>query len=117
MKSLKRIGFLSFGAWNPGGGLTHTGGHALRQTIDPAHARGRPGNEMLPAQPQSRGLPDRLWWGSGSRETAVWAGEQGLSRMSSTLLLEDTQVPFDRLQAEQIELFHDAWAKAGHTRA
>src|SRR5262249_3798665 len=27
-----------------------------------------------------------------------------------------TQVPFDRLQAEQIELFRDAWSKAGHAR-
>ena len=36
--------------------------------------------------------------------------------MSSTLLLEDTQVPFDELQAEQIRLFRDAWAEAGHAR-
>ncbi len=34
--------------------------------------------------------------------------------MSSTLLLEDTRVPFDELQAEQIELFRQAWSKAGH---
>jgi len=36
--------------------------------------------------------------------------------MSSTLLLEDTGVPFDELQAEQIALFREAWAKAGHER-
>ena len=71
---------------------------------------------MLPIQPRSPGLADRIWWGSGSRETAVWAGEQGMNLMSSTLLLEDTQVPFDQLQAEQIDLFHEAWSKAGHTR-
>jgi alkanesulfonate monooxygenase SsuD/methylene tetrahydromethanopterin reductase-like flavin-dependent oxidoreductase (luciferase family) len=39
-----------------------------------------------------------------------------MNLMSSTLLLEDTSVPFDELQAEQIALFHDAWAKAGHDR-
>ena len=39
-----------------------------------------------------------------------------MNLMSSTLLLEDTQVPFDQLQAEQIELFREAWTKAGHTR-
>ena len=39
-----------------------------------------------------------------------------MNLMSSTLLLEDTQVPFDELQAEQIDLFRDAWSKAGHTR-
>jgi alkanesulfonate monooxygenase SsuD/methylene tetrahydromethanopterin reductase-like flavin-dependent oxidoreductase (luciferase family) len=233
MTSSKKIGFLSFGAWHPGGGLTHTGGDALRQTVelavaaeeigidgafvrvhhfarqlsspfpmlaaigvktsrieigtgvidmryenplymaetaaaadllaggrlqlgvsrgspepawhgaeafgypvDAADARkktdifraaiagagvvaadsggGRPGEAMLPVQPQSPGLADRIWWGSGSRETAVWAGEQGLNLMSSTLLLEDRQVPFDQLQAEQIEL-REAWTKAGHT--
>jgi alkanesulfonate monooxygenase SsuD/methylene tetrahydromethanopterin reductase-like flavin-dependent oxidoreductase (luciferase family) len=34
----KRIGFLSFGAWHPGGGLTHTGDDALRQTVELAVA-------------------------------------------------------------------------------
>src|SRR6267378_1607509 len=36
--SPKRIGFLSFGAWHPGGGLTHTGGDALHQTVELAVA-------------------------------------------------------------------------------
>jgi alkanesulfonate monooxygenase SsuD/methylene tetrahydromethanopterin reductase-like flavin-dependent oxidoreductase (luciferase family) len=81
-----------------------------------ADAGGAPGDALLAVQPQSPGLADRIWWGSGSRETAVWTGEQGMNLMSSTLLLEDTQVPFDELQAEQIQLFHDAWAKAGHER-
>ena len=34
----KKIGFLSFGAWHPGGGLTHTGGDALASD---GRARGR----------------------------------------------------------------------------
>jgi alkanesulfonate monooxygenase SsuD/methylene tetrahydromethanopterin reductase-like flavin-dependent oxidoreductase (luciferase family) len=79
-----------------------------------ADAGGRPADAMLAVQPQSPGLAERIWWGSGSRETAVWAGEQGMNLMSSTLLLEDTQVPFDELQAEQIALFRDAWSNAGH---
>ena len=33
--------------------------------------------------------------------------------MSSTLLVEDTGVPFDQLQAEQIARFRTAWAAAG----
>src|SRR6476659_2423103 len=227
----KRIGFLSFGAWHPGGGLTHTGGDALRQTVELAEAAeeigidgafvrvhhwarqlsspfpllaaigvrtsrieigtgvidmryenplymaeeaaaadllaggrlqlgvsrgspepawhgaeafgypadheprektalfraaiagvgvvradvgGQPGDMTLAVQPQSPGLADRIWWGSGTRQSAVWAGEQGLNLMSSTLLLEDTQVPFDQLQAEQITLFREAWTNAGH---
>ena len=226
----KKIGFLSFGAWHPGGGLTHTAGDALRQTVElavaaeevgidgafvrvhhfarqlsspfpllaaigvktsridigtgvidmryenplymaedaaaadllaggrlqlgvsrgspepawhgaealgysmddarektalfraaiagagvvRADAGGQPGEAMLAIQPQSPGLADRIWWGSGTRESAVWAGEQGMNLMSSTLLLEDTQVPFDQLQAEQISLFREAWTAAGH---
>ena len=70
----------------------------------------------LAIQPQSPGLPDRIWWGAGSRATAVWTAEQGMNLMSSTLLLEDTGVPFDQLQAEQISLFREAWAGAGHER-
>ena len=234
MTGRKKIGFLSFGAWHPGGGMTHTPGDALRQTVELAVAAeeigidgafvrvhhfarqlaspfpllaaigvktsrieigtgvidmryenplymaeeaaaadllaggrlqvgvsrgspepawhgaaafgytvdaddarektalfraaiagtgvvradvgGRPGEDMLAVQPQSPGLADRIWWGSGSRDTAAWAGEQGMNLMSSTLLLEDTQVPFDELQAEQIELFRKAWADAGHAR-
>ena len=36
--------------------------------------------------------------------------------MSSTLQLEDTGVPFDELQAEQIEAYHDSWREAGWER-
>jgi alkanesulfonate monooxygenase SsuD/methylene tetrahydromethanopterin reductase-like flavin-dependent oxidoreductase (luciferase family) len=81
-----------------------------------ADAGGRRGEATLAIQPQSPGLAERIWWGSGSRDTAVWAGEKGMNLMSSTLLLEDTQVPFDQLQAEQIELFREAWTTADHGR-
>ncbi|MFB2554453.1 LLM class flavin-dependent oxidoreductase [Herbiconiux liangxiaofengii] len=70
----------------------------------------------LAIQPQSPGLADRIWWGSGTRQTAVWAAEQGMNLQSSTLLSEDTGVPFGDLQAEQIQLYRDAWKAAGHTR-
>jgi alkanesulfonate monooxygenase SsuD/methylene tetrahydromethanopterin reductase-like flavin-dependent oxidoreductase (luciferase family) len=81
----------------------------------PADAGGRPSDMMLPVQPLSPGLSERIWWGSGTRESAAWVGEQGMNLMSSTLLLEDTEVPFDQLQAEQIGIFRDAWKAAGHT--
>ena len=68
---------------------------------------------LLSIEPQSPGLDQRIWWGSGSRESARWTGEQGMNLMSSTLLLEDTGVPFDELQAEQIAIFHEAWKDAG----
>jgi alkanesulfonate monooxygenase SsuD/methylene tetrahydromethanopterin reductase-like flavin-dependent oxidoreductase (luciferase family) len=81
-----------------------------------ADAGGHPGEALLAIQPQSPGLADRIWWGSGTRASAAWTAEQGMNLMSSTLLLEDTQVPFDQLQAEQIQLFREAWEKAGHAR-
>ena len=67
----------------------------------------------LAIQPQSPGLSERIWWGAGTRQTAVWTAEQGMNLMSSTLLTEDTGVPFSELQAEQIHLYREAWAKAG----
>ncbi|GAA4909059.1 alkanesulfonate monooxygenase SsuD/methylene tetrahydromethanopterin reductase-like flavin-dependent oxidoreductase (luciferase family) [Actinomycetospora succinea] len=71
---------------------------------------------LLRLEPYSEGLRERIWWGAGSRATAEWAGTQGLNLMSSTLLTEDTGVPFHRLQAEQIQRFRDAWTAAGHER-
>jgi alkanesulfonate monooxygenase SsuD/methylene tetrahydromethanopterin reductase-like flavin-dependent oxidoreductase (luciferase family) len=73
-------------------------------------------NARLPIQPQSPGLAERIWWGSGTRQTAEWAGREGMHLMSSTLLVEDTGVPFDQLQLEQIMIFRQAWAEAGHER-
>ncbi|HEX5089040.1 MAG TPA: LLM class flavin-dependent oxidoreductase [Nocardioides sp.] len=80
---------------------------------DPAMT-GRRG--LLAIQPQSPGLAKRIWWGAGTRATAVWAAEQGMNLMSSTLLTEDTGVPFHQLQAEQLQMFRDAWAAAGWPR-
>jgi len=69
---------------------------------------------LLRPEPHSPGLRDRIWWGAGSRATAEWAAQQGLNMMSSTLMTEDAGVPFHELQAEQIRIFRDAWAAAGH---
>jgi alkanesulfonate monooxygenase SsuD/methylene tetrahydromethanopterin reductase-like flavin-dependent oxidoreductase (luciferase family) len=71
---------------------------------------------LLRLEPHSPGLRDRIWWGAGSRATAEWTGEQGMNLMSSTLLTEDTGVPFHQLQAEQIQRFREAWTAAGHER-
>jgi alkanesulfonate monooxygenase SsuD/methylene tetrahydromethanopterin reductase-like flavin-dependent oxidoreductase (luciferase family) len=71
---------------------------------------------LLRVEPHSPGLRDRIWWGAGSRRTAEWTADQGLNLMSSTLLTEDTGVPFHQLQAEQIQRFRDGWKSAGHQR-
>ncbi len=71
---------------------------------------------LLGIEPHSPGLRDRIWWGAGTRATAEWTAQQGMNLMSSTLLTEDTGVPFHQLQAEQIQRFRDAWTAAGHQR-
>jgi alkanesulfonate monooxygenase SsuD/methylene tetrahydromethanopterin reductase-like flavin-dependent oxidoreductase (luciferase family) len=70
----------------------------------------------LGIEPQSPGLRDRIWWGAGSRATAEWTAEQGMNLMSSTLLTEDTGVPFHQLQAEQIDRFRATWKATGNSR-
>lgn len=92
--------------------LAAIGGAVVART-DPARTGVSGG---LAIQPQSPGLADRIWWGSGTRATAQWAAEQGMNLQSSTLLSEDTGVPFDQLQAEQIRLYREAWAKRGRER-
>jgi alkanesulfonate monooxygenase SsuD/methylene tetrahydromethanopterin reductase-like flavin-dependent oxidoreductase (luciferase family) len=71
---------------------------------------------LLRVEPHAPGLRDRIWWGAGTRATAEWTAEQGLNLMSSTLLSEDTGVPFHQLQAEQIQRYRKAWEAAGHGR-
>jgi alkanesulfonate monooxygenase SsuD/methylene tetrahydromethanopterin reductase-like flavin-dependent oxidoreductase (luciferase family) len=92
--------------------LTAISGAVVART-DPARTGVSGG---LAIQPQSPGLRDRIWWGAGTRATAQWAATIGVNLQSSTLLTEDTGVPFDELQAEQIALYRDAWKEAGHTR-
>jgi alkanesulfonate monooxygenase SsuD/methylene tetrahydromethanopterin reductase-like flavin-dependent oxidoreductase (luciferase family) len=92
--------------------LAAISGTAVART-DPARA-GISGG--LAIQPQAPGLRERIWWGSGTRATGQWAASVGLNLQSSTLLSEDTGVPFDQLQAEQIALFRQAWKEHGHER-
>jgi alkanesulfonate monooxygenase SsuD/methylene tetrahydromethanopterin reductase-like flavin-dependent oxidoreductase (luciferase family) len=65
-------------------------------------------------EPYSPGLRSRIWWGAGNSESAEWAGRTGVNLMSSTLLTEDKGLPFDILQAQQIDAFRAAWREAGH---
>jgi alkanesulfonate monooxygenase SsuD/methylene tetrahydromethanopterin reductase-like flavin-dependent oxidoreductase (luciferase family) len=69
----------------------------------------------LAIDPLSPGLPDRIWWGAGSKDTAVWAGEQGYNLMSSTLVFGEAATLGD-LQAEQIAAYREAFKAAGHHR-
>jgi alkanesulfonate monooxygenase SsuD/methylene tetrahydromethanopterin reductase-like flavin-dependent oxidoreductase (luciferase family) len=71
---------------------------------------------LLRPEPYSEGLRDRIWWGSGSDATAVWAAKLGMNLQASTLKSDETGEPFHIQQAAQIRAFRDAWNEAGHTR-
>lgn len=71
---------------------------------------------LLRLEPFAPGLRDRIWWGSGSDATAIWAGKTGMNLQSSTLKFDESGKPFHIQQAEQIRLFKQAWKEAGHQR-
>lgn len=71
---------------------------------------------LLRLEPFSDGLRDRIWWGSGSDATAIWAGKMGMNLQSSTLKFDESGKPFHIQQAEQIRLYKKAWQEAGHAR-
>lgn len=75
---------------------------------------GAGGTGLQRIEPHSPGLRSRIWWGAGNRDSAEWAGRQGVNLMSSTLLTEADGTPFDLLQAQQIDAFRAAWREAGH---
>jgi alkanesulfonate monooxygenase SsuD/methylene tetrahydromethanopterin reductase-like flavin-dependent oxidoreductase (luciferase family) len=71
---------------------------------------------LLRLEPHSPGLRERIWWGASSNATAVWAAENGMHLMSSTLKNDEGGAPFHVQQAEQIRAFRKAWAQAGWQR-
>lgn len=71
---------------------------------------------LLRLEPHSEGLRDRIWWGSASDATAIWAAQQGMNLQSSTLKADETGEPFHVQQARQIRRYRQAWQDAGHAR-
>ncbi len=71
---------------------------------------------LLRIEPYSEGLRERIWWGSGSDATAVWAAKMGMNLQTSTLKNDESGRPLHIQQAEQIRAYREAWKAAGHTR-
>jgi alkanesulfonate monooxygenase SsuD/methylene tetrahydromethanopterin reductase-like flavin-dependent oxidoreductase (luciferase family) len=71
---------------------------------------------LLRLEPYSEGLRNRIWWGSASNATAIWAAKQGMNLQSSTLKADESGEPFHVQQARQIRAYRQAWSEAGHTR-
>jgi alkanesulfonate monooxygenase SsuD/methylene tetrahydromethanopterin reductase-like flavin-dependent oxidoreductase (luciferase family) len=72
---------------------------------------------LLRLEPHSEGLRERIWWGAGSNDTAVWAAKLGMNLQSSTLKNDETGEAFHIQQAAQIRAYREAWKEAGHERA
>jgi alkanesulfonate monooxygenase SsuD/methylene tetrahydromethanopterin reductase-like flavin-dependent oxidoreductase (luciferase family) len=71
---------------------------------------------LLRLEPHSEGLRERIWWGSATNDTAVWAARLGMNLQSSTLKFDESGKPFHIQQAEQIAAYRAAWKEAGHGR-
>jgi alkanesulfonate monooxygenase SsuD/methylene tetrahydromethanopterin reductase-like flavin-dependent oxidoreductase (luciferase family) len=71
---------------------------------------------LLRLEPFSAGLRDRIWWGSATNATAVWAAKLGMNLQSSTLKFDESGEALHVQQAVQIRAFRQAWAEAGHAR-
>src|SRR4026208_2579096 len=54
---------------------------------------------LLRLEPHSAGLRDRIWWGSASNATAIWAAQHAMNLQSSTLKADETGEPFHVQQA------------------
>ena len=85
------------------------------EQIAPGDPRMVGAGQYLAIEPQSPTLREHIWWGSGSRSSAVTTGQLGLNMMSSTLVTEATGQPLHELQREQIDVFREEYKKAGHT--
>jgi alkanesulfonate monooxygenase SsuD/methylene tetrahydromethanopterin reductase-like flavin-dependent oxidoreductase (luciferase family) len=72
---------------------------------------------LLRLEPFSAGLRERIWWGSATNATGVWAAKLGMNLQSSTLKFDESGEPLHVQQAAQIRAFRTAWAEAGHARA
>jgi alkanesulfonate monooxygenase SsuD/methylene tetrahydromethanopterin reductase-like flavin-dependent oxidoreductase (luciferase family) len=71
---------------------------------------------LLRLEPFSAGLRERIWWGSATNATAVWAAKKGMNLQSSTLKFDESGEPFHVQQAAQIRAYRSAWTAAGHQR-
>ncbi|GAA2743925.1 LLM class flavin-dependent oxidoreductase [Kitasatospora cinereorecta] len=67
-------------------------------------------------QPVSPGLAGRLWYGGGSLRSARWAGEQGLSLLTSNVVRAEESEDFAEIQRSQIAAFRARHPEGGRAR-
>jgi alkanesulfonate monooxygenase SsuD/methylene tetrahydromethanopterin reductase-like flavin-dependent oxidoreductase (luciferase family) len=66
-------------------------------------------------QPHSPGLADRVWYGAASDRSAVWAGEQGLNLLTSSVVrvAEGEEADFAAIQSRTIHAYREALGGPG----
>ncbi|WP_327674454.1 LLM class flavin-dependent oxidoreductase [Kitasatospora sp. NBC_00458] len=67
-------------------------------------------------QPVAPGLASRVWYGGGSLRSARWAGEQGLSLLTSNVVRAEESEDFAEIQRSQIEAFRAHHPEGGRAR-
>ncbi|MFF1869480.1 LLM class flavin-dependent oxidoreductase [Streptomyces sp. CB03911] len=67
-------------------------------------------------QPVAPGLADRIWYGGGSLRSARWAGEQGLSLLTSNVLQAEESEDFAETQRSQIAAFRSRHPEGARAR-
>lgn len=69
-------------------------------------------------QPHAPGLVERIWHGVGSLPSAIWAGEQGLNLLTSSVVRADgDETDIDVLLRRQIDAFRDRHPLGERARA
>lgn len=58
-------------------------------------------------QPHSAGLAERIWYGTGSTKSAVWAGENGFHLLTSSVTRSENGTDFATNQRAQIDAYLD----------
>ena len=56
-------------------------------------------------QPQSPGLADRIWYGTGSTRSAVWAAENGFHLLTSSVTRSEVGTDFATNQRAQVDAY------------
>ncbi|MFF2043700.1 LLM class flavin-dependent oxidoreductase [Kitasatospora sp. NPDC058170] len=67
-------------------------------------------------QPVAPGLAERMWYGGGSLRSARWAGEQGLSLLTSNVVRAEESEDFAEIQRSQIAAFRAHHPAGGRAR-
>jgi alkanesulfonate monooxygenase SsuD/methylene tetrahydromethanopterin reductase-like flavin-dependent oxidoreductase (luciferase family) len=97
--------------------LAGVAGETIHVVTDQKGVAGPAVGTELRVTPHSPGLRDRIWYGSGSIDSAVKAAQQRLRLITGTILHDVTDETFPEYQARLIGAYRAAWTAAHGTEA